>query len=77
MFGGDPDKVTIAANVPILDFGGNMKKALMEFITFFETTHSDVKKNTISIPVKTEVYSELFQISDLEPFAKRINGQSC
>ena len=44
MFGGDPDKVTIAANVPILDFGGNMKKALMEFIIFFETTHSDVKK---------------------------------
>ena len=77
MFGGDPDKVTIAANVPILDFGGNMKKALMEFITFLKQRIVTWKKNTISIPVKTEVYSELFQISDLELFAKRINGQSC
>ena len=54
-------------------FAGIIKKLLKGFTTFLEITHIDVKKEyTISIPVKTEEYSEPFQIFDMELFAKRV-----
>ena len=55
-------------------FSGVIKKPLKGFITFFQTTQSYMKKkNTISIPVKTEAYSETFQESDMQLFAKLVN----
>ena len=66
--------LTIAADVPILDVFGSHKKASQGIHNIFSNNAKlHEKKNTISIPVKTEAYSETFQESDMQLFAKLVN----